>query len=362
MKSLPDFDVVTRDWLDDAPSTMPERALEATLAEIHGTRQVRHGALRRATGISSNVLRFAAAASLVIVVLGVAALVASRLTLDHSIGQLPPTTENVLPSPTATGATSLAPIWLQRRGHHRVRSQRTQRGRRRTWLVNPDGSNEAPAARRDGTELRWTHSELADRPEPVAAACSRRTGRKSRSATTSSLVGGGQSAGTWSGTWIVGLDGPIVSMVPMVCGNCGSIIERQHVPRGRGRPTADDRGRDVERYPTQRATASTLRSTCSADCGCRLDSLHGLLWQTQVTGATPRCSGRLLARQQEPALHPHRPRRPGRTDGAGRHVRVGLQPESGRDAGLRERLLRAGRELVAGWQQGCVCSDQCGRQ
>ncbi len=72
MNTNADFDRIAQSWLQDGPTEMPDRSLQAALDEVHVTSQRRFGAARRTFNMNGNAFRLAAAAvvGLLIIVAG----------------------------------------------------------------------------------------------------------------------------------------------------------------------------------------------------------------------------------------------------------------------------------------------------
>ena len=62
MNGNTDFDRIAQSWLQDGPTEMPDRSLQAALDEVHVTSQRRFGAARRVIPMNGNTWRVAAAA------------------------------------------------------------------------------------------------------------------------------------------------------------------------------------------------------------------------------------------------------------------------------------------------------------
>ena len=71
MNGNTDFDRIAQSWLQDGPTEMPDRSLQAALDEVHVTSQQRFGAARRAIPMNGNTWRVAAAAVIgLLIILG----------------------------------------------------------------------------------------------------------------------------------------------------------------------------------------------------------------------------------------------------------------------------------------------------
>ena len=69
MNGNTDFDRIAQSWLQDGPTEMPDRSLQAALDEVHVTSQRRFGAARRVIPMNGNTPRVAAAAVIGLLVL-----------------------------------------------------------------------------------------------------------------------------------------------------------------------------------------------------------------------------------------------------------------------------------------------------
>src|SRR6478672_7110832 len=76
MNGNTDFDRIAQSWLQDGPTEMPDRSLQAALDEVHVTSQQRFGAARRTFNMNGNAFKLAAAA-----VMGVLIVVAGGIYL-----------------------------------------------------------------------------------------------------------------------------------------------------------------------------------------------------------------------------------------------------------------------------------------
>ena len=71
MNGNTDFDRIAQSWLQDGPTEMPDRSLQAALDEVHVTSQQRFGPARRAIPMNGNTWRVAAAAVIgLLIILG----------------------------------------------------------------------------------------------------------------------------------------------------------------------------------------------------------------------------------------------------------------------------------------------------
>ena len=119
-----DFDRTARLWLEDGPTELADRALQAALDEIHVTPQRRAWWPARRLPKMNTPIRFATgAASLAVVVVVVLAIAGFNLLPGNgSVGGSP---SAPIPSPTAAATPSLAPsptvrCWRDRRAPWRL--------------------------------------------------------------------------------------------------------------------------------------------------------------------------------------------------------------------------------------------------
>jgi hypothetical protein len=101
MNTDTDFDRIAQTWLQDGPSEMPDRSLQAALDEVHVTTQRRFGAARRVIPMNGNIWRVAAAAVIgILIIVGGLAFLGGR---QGGVGSAP-ATASPTPSPQATPA------------------------------------------------------------------------------------------------------------------------------------------------------------------------------------------------------------------------------------------------------------------
>ncbi|HVQ22931.1 MAG TPA: hypothetical protein VMT36_06635, partial [Candidatus Saccharimonadia bacterium] len=99
MNQNADFDRIAQSWLQDGPTEMPDRSLQAALDEVHETSQQRFGAARRVNPMNGNTWRIAAAA-----VIGLLIIIGGGIYLgNNSSGGIG------APGPTATPSSSSTP-------------------------------------------------------------------------------------------------------------------------------------------------------------------------------------------------------------------------------------------------------------
>ena len=69
MNGNTDFDRIAQSWLQDGPTEMPDRSIQAALDEVHVTSQQRFGAARRTFNMNGNAFRLAAAAAVALFII-----------------------------------------------------------------------------------------------------------------------------------------------------------------------------------------------------------------------------------------------------------------------------------------------------
>jgi hypothetical protein len=106
MSTNSDFDKIARTWLQDGPSQIADRSLQAALDEVHVTSQQRFGVARRSFPMNSNAWRIAAAAVIAVLIIGAGVAFLGR-TSSGGVGGGPAATPT--PSPTAAATESAAP-------------------------------------------------------------------------------------------------------------------------------------------------------------------------------------------------------------------------------------------------------------
>ena len=107
MSTNSDFEKIVRTWLQDGPSQIADRSLQAALDEVHVTSQQRFGVARRSFPMNSNAWRISAAA-----VIGLIVIVGGLAFLGRTpggVGGTPPTTASS-PTPIPTSASTPTPI------------------------------------------------------------------------------------------------------------------------------------------------------------------------------------------------------------------------------------------------------------
>ena len=106
-----DFDRIARTWLQDGPTAVSDRSLQAALDEVHLTRQRRFGAARRAILLNGNAYRFAAAGiAAAVIVVAIAAFTLGRPVGD--VGGPPTATPSSVPTSSPTPTPIPTPISL----------------------------------------------------------------------------------------------------------------------------------------------------------------------------------------------------------------------------------------------------------
>jgi hypothetical protein len=109
MNGNTDFDRIAQSWLQDGPTEMPDRSLQAALDEVHVTSQRRFGAARRVIPMNGNAPRLAIAAVIGLLILVGGGIYLSNISGSGGVGDQPAATPSpVLPSPSpaplATGS------------------------------------------------------------------------------------------------------------------------------------------------------------------------------------------------------------------------------------------------------------------
>jgi hypothetical protein len=95
MNTNTDFDRIAQTWLEEGPTVIPDRAVQAALDEIHTTRQRRLRAIWRIFPVNSNTLRLATAAVVAVLVVGAAVLFGNKFVPSGGVGSTP----TVAPTP-----------------------------------------------------------------------------------------------------------------------------------------------------------------------------------------------------------------------------------------------------------------------
>ncbi len=100
MNGNTDFDRIAQSWLQDGPTEMPDRSLQAALDEVHVTSQQRFGAARRVIPMNGNTWRVAAAAVIgLLIILGGITFLGGR---QGGVGGPPASPTPVSPTPSPT--------------------------------------------------------------------------------------------------------------------------------------------------------------------------------------------------------------------------------------------------------------------
>ena len=100
MNGNTDFDRIAQSWLQDGPTAMPDRSLQAALDEVHVTSQRRFGAARRTFDMNGNTSRFAIAA-----VIGLLILIGGGIYLGNNGSGGPGGAPAPTPTPSPNPAT-----------------------------------------------------------------------------------------------------------------------------------------------------------------------------------------------------------------------------------------------------------------
>jgi hypothetical protein len=95
-----DFDLLARTWLQDGPTTMPDRSLQAALDEVHLTSQRRFGAAWRTLRMNSKTWRIAVAAAFAVLIVAAGA---------YFLGRTPGGTGVTGPSPSPSPTPQVFP-------------------------------------------------------------------------------------------------------------------------------------------------------------------------------------------------------------------------------------------------------------
>jgi len=213
-----DFEALTKDWLEDEPRRMPERALEATLAEIHRTAQVKSTRLI-ARPFHDNLLLLGIAAVMATIVIGLTVAVLGRLPTNLPPAQLPPDELNVSsPSPAVS---SLAPVGYPGAGTIAFVRNDPSVGGDATWITSPNGTGEAPF--RDGSGFY--------KDDAGTGCCAVFSPDGTQIAIGYDFLNPSWANGKWTSATVQGLDGSSISSLPVFCGGCGSIENVNYVPR-----------------------------------------------------------------------------------------------------------------------------------
>ena len=110
MNDKTDFDRIAQSWLQDGPTEMPDRSLQAALDEVHVTSQQRFGAARRTFNMNGNAFRLAAAAMVALFIIVGGGLYLGNNDRSGGVGGPPPATAAPTATPTATPSPTPAPL------------------------------------------------------------------------------------------------------------------------------------------------------------------------------------------------------------------------------------------------------------
>ena len=108
MNTNTDFDRIAQTWLEEGPSVIPDRAVQAALDEIHTTRQRRFGAIWRTFNVNTNRLRLATAVVVAVLVVGAAVLFGNKFLPSGGVGGTP----SITPTPTGTPVLSMTKTFV----------------------------------------------------------------------------------------------------------------------------------------------------------------------------------------------------------------------------------------------------------
>ena len=109
MNDRTDFDRLAGMWLQDGPSTMPDRSLHAALDEVHLTSQQRFGAARRTFNVNGNALRLAALAVAAVLIIAVGGVYLRNNNASGGVGGAPAATASPTPAPTPSPTPTATP-------------------------------------------------------------------------------------------------------------------------------------------------------------------------------------------------------------------------------------------------------------
>jgi hypothetical protein len=111
MNANTDFDQLARTWLQDGPTTMPDRSLQAALDEVHVTSQQRFGAARRVIPMNGNISRWVVAAVIGLLVIAAGGIYIGNNSDTGGVGGQPAPTPSPVPTPTPAAVVpgALAP-------------------------------------------------------------------------------------------------------------------------------------------------------------------------------------------------------------------------------------------------------------
>jgi hypothetical protein len=110
MNGNTDFDRIAQSWLQDGPTEMADRSLQAALDEVHVTSQQRFGAARRTFSMNGNAFRLAGAAVVALFIIVAGGIYLGNNNQGGGVGGPPAATAAPTAKPSAT------PALLQRVG------------------------------------------------------------------------------------------------------------------------------------------------------------------------------------------------------------------------------------------------------
>ena len=102
MNGNTDFDRIAQAWLQDGPTEMPDRSLQAALDEVHVTSQQRFGAARRTFNMNGNAFRLAGAAAVALFIIVAGGIYLGNNSRSGGVGGPPATTAAPTATPSAT--------------------------------------------------------------------------------------------------------------------------------------------------------------------------------------------------------------------------------------------------------------------
>jgi hypothetical protein len=226
-----DVDRLTAQFLRDGPAELADRVLEAALDEVHVTRQRRRVlASWRNLTMSSLSLRIAA----IVAVLAVGGF--AILTIGRSSTVIAPATPApsfVAPTPglatppasalASPGASLLAPTGYAGGGTIAFTRHDPSVGGDAPFLIDPSGSNE--------TRIPIQHGWPGATVVPQTGCCAVFSPDGTQVAVGYEELNPNRGPGTMAATQVFSLAGASSSLVPSVCGGCGSINGIEFVPR-----------------------------------------------------------------------------------------------------------------------------------
>ena len=102
MNGNTDFDRIAQSWLQDGPTQMPDRSIQAALDEVHVTSQQRFGAARRTFNMNGNAFRLAGAAAVALFIIVAGGIYLGNNNQSGGVGGPPAATAPPTATPSAT--------------------------------------------------------------------------------------------------------------------------------------------------------------------------------------------------------------------------------------------------------------------